>query len=312
MAYISTKLNYEIDIKEIITIHYFEYMKNFEFKGESHDFWEFLYVDKGTVLVQADSRQYQLETGDIIFHKPNEFHAIKAIGDKAPNLVAISFLCNSKAMDFYNEKVTALSPVEKTLIAQMIAEARIAFSTPLHIPSVEQVMLSDNAPFGSQQLILLYLELFLIQVQRDRSLNEKEYSKVLKLSTTKDSVAKSDMFEQIIRYMELHICEQLKIPDICKVFSISHSTLHALFQKNKNCGVIEYFNNMKIERSKEIIRDGNMNLTEIALFLSYNSLQHFSKQFKKATGMAPMKYASSVKGISQALNKNGPKNRTVE
>lgn len=312
MAYIRTKLKYEIEIKEIVTIHYFEYMKNFEFKGESHDFWEFLYVDKGTVLVQADSRQYQLEEGDVIFHKPNEFHAIKSIGEEPPNLVAISFLSTSHSMNFYNEKVTSLSSKEKTIIAQIIAEARMAFTTPLHIPSVEQVILSGHAPFGSQQLILLYLEQFLIQVQRNRLLTEKDDNVVLNINSSKDCLTKSDMFEQIIQYMELHICEKLKVPDICKVFSISHSTLHALFQKNKNCGVIEYFNNMKIERSKDIIRDGNMNLTEIALFLSYNSLQHFSKQFKKSTGMAPIKYASSVKGISQALNKNNMKNRTIE
>ena len=49
MTYVKTTLQHSIDIDAIITLHYFEYMKNFEFKGESHNFWEFLYVDKGTV-----------------------------------------------------------------------------------------------------------------------------------------------------------------------------------------------------------------------------------------------------------------------
>ena len=77
MTYIKTKLKHSIDIDAIITLHYFEYMKNFEFKGESHNFWEFLYVDKGTVAVRADDTWTTLKTGDIIFHQPNEFHAIK-------------------------------------------------------------------------------------------------------------------------------------------------------------------------------------------------------------------------------------------
>ena len=53
MTYVKTQLKWEITIPAIITIHYFEYMKDFAFKGESHDFWEFLYVDKGNILVRA-------------------------------------------------------------------------------------------------------------------------------------------------------------------------------------------------------------------------------------------------------------------
>ena len=54
---------------------------------------------------------------------------------------------------------------------------------------------------------------------------------------------------------------------------------------------------------RDIIRDGSMNFTEIAYFLSYSSLQYFSKQFKNATGMSPSEYASSVKGISIFLKR---------
>ena len=61
---------------------------------------------------------------------------------------------------------------------------------------------------------------------------------------------------------------------------------------------------MKIDRAKDIIRDGNMNLTEIAYYLSYSSLPYFSKQFKKETGMSPLQYSNSVKGITEALRKS--------
>ena len=60
MTYIKTKLKKDIVVDSIITIHYFEYMKDFVFHGESHDFWEFLYVDKGSVLVRAGDDQFRL------------------------------------------------------------------------------------------------------------------------------------------------------------------------------------------------------------------------------------------------------------
>lgn len=86
MGYVSTRMKKEINIESIVTIHYFEYMKNFVFQGESHDFWELLYVDKGEVSVRAENEWLTLHAGDIIFHRPNEFHAFESIGEKAPNL----------------------------------------------------------------------------------------------------------------------------------------------------------------------------------------------------------------------------------
>ena len=72
------------------------------------------------------------------------------------------------------------------------------------------------------------------------------------------------------------------------------------FHEKKGCGVMDYFIHRKIDRAKEMIRDGTMNVTEISYFLSYSSLQYFSKQFKQITGMSPQQYASSVKGLSQS------------
>lgn len=53
--------------------------------------------------------------------------------------------------------------------------------------------------------------------------------------------------------------------------------------------------------AREMMREENCNITEIAARLSYGSVQYFSRQFKKEMGMSPMEYLSSVKGITQAL-----------
>lgn len=315
MTYVKTQLKRDITIDSIITIHYFEYMKDFVFQGESHDFWELLYVDKGTVSVRSDDDWLTLNTGDIIFHKPNEFHAIQSIGKSSPNLIAISFTSSSPAIDFFKNKSFTLMQEERVLISMIIDEAKAAFSTPLHIPSVEQVLIKPEAPFASQQLIVLYLELFLITVHRKHYDNVEEHTLVRRNSPEKES-AKLTLLQQILQYMEYHICEQLSVSDICDAFSISRSALQALFHEKEGCGAIDYFNHMKIQRAKDIIRDGTMNFTEIAYFLSYSSLPYFSKQFKKATGMSPLEYSSSVKGMTEALKKprtlkNGEKRKRL-
>ena len=91
MRFKSLELEEIIQIQKIVTIHYFEYMNDYSFPGEKHDFWEFLCVDKGEVDVIAGDKSYTLRKGQIVFHKPNEFHTVKANGRIAPNLVVVSF-----------------------------------------------------------------------------------------------------------------------------------------------------------------------------------------------------------------------------
>ncbi|MFR8247997.1 MAG: hypothetical protein ACLVAT_01505 [Lachnospiraceae bacterium] len=56
MTYQPFLLTEELHITQIITIHYFEYTNTYHFHGESHDFWEFLCVDKGEVTVTAGEK----------------------------------------------------------------------------------------------------------------------------------------------------------------------------------------------------------------------------------------------------------------
>ena len=87
MSYNGVILKKSISINKIYSIHYFEYMSNFSFEGETHDFWEFICVDKGEVNVTAGSDTTILKRGDIAFHQPNEFHSVqKVIGHTAEDL----------------------------------------------------------------------------------------------------------------------------------------------------------------------------------------------------------------------------------
>ena len=134
MAYVGVQLENSISVDELFTVHYFEYMSDFSFVGESHDFWEFVYVDKGEVNVTADSIRTTLKKGDIIFHKPNEFHTVQATGTIAPNLAVISFSSSSPAISFFDDKILRIDELERNLLADIIIEARNCFESPLDDP----------------------------------------------------------------------------------------------------------------------------------------------------------------------------------
>ena len=66
-----------------------------------------------------------------------------------------------------------------------------------------------------------------------------------------------------------------------------YQQLSRLFSAVEGKSIERYFILQKIERAKELIVYDEKTLSEIALELDYSSQQHFSRQFKKETGLSP-------------------------
>ncbi len=291
MDYVGTTLKEDLAVRKIVTVHYFEYAKDYLFEGEKHDFWEFLYVDKGEVEVMANTLGYKLKQGEMIFHKPNEFHNVWANGRVAPNLVVISFECRSRSMRYFENKIIPIGDPEKNLLAQILREAREAYSSPLDQPSLKKLEKRTNSRFGCEQLIKLYLEQMLINMIRKGS----SISRVSKLSSAVKERSDEDMVKKIIGFLEANITRELSFDDVCRFSSLSKTNLKVLFKEKTDRGVMEFYNHLRIEKAKTLIREGNHTLTEIAEYLGYNSIHYFSRHFKKVTDMAPSQYATSVR-----------------
>lgn len=299
MGYEGICLRNSISVDKIYSIHYFEYMNNFAFPGESHDFWEFVCVDKGEVGVTAGEDFMILKKGEILFHSPNEFHDVKATGDIAPNLVVVSFHCDDEAMQFFQGKRFKIDNAEHRMLAGIIVEARRCFDCRLDDPYLQNMPAKEPDVFGSQQMIRLYLEQFLIHLIRRHT--APDGGTVLQgpdsLKSTKDK-NDTEIFNQVTAYLAVNLSGHLTIEQICKDNMVGRSQLQKIFKKRASLGIIEYFSHMKINAAKEMIRTNRMNFTQISEKLGYTSIHYFSRQFKKVTGMTPSEYASSIKAMA--------------
>ena len=270
MAYQSIQLDQELFVSDIYTIHYYEYRNDFHFDGERHDFWEFQCVDKGAAEVITDNGTYTLTRSQVIFHRPNEFHTLKANGRTAPNIIVISFACNSPCMKFFENKILEFSDTERSILGRIIAEARNCFASPLDNPYLEKMI---------------------------RRYTIAHYSASAGIYDSCQT--SSETCRNIIHYLGEHVRQSLTIEDISKDNMIGRSQLQKLFREEYQCGVIEFFSRMKIDFAKQLIRENDMNFTQISDFLGYSSIHYFSRQFKKLSGMTPTEYATSIKALSE-------------
>lgn len=291
IKYYKQRLKDILRVESVVTIHYFEFTKDFHHDGEFHSFWEFVYIDKGEIEVTAGRKVFLLKKDELIFHKPNEFHIITCNGNTAPNVIIISFDARDKSMKFFENRILHLSDAQRQALGEIISEGMKTFKGPFDIPFKPKMYKNKKAPFGSGQRLKNLLELFLIDLIRQNSCT-------LKSERLINPAAKSSAYSvilDIIQLFEQNLSKTYTIGDLCSRYSFSKSTLKQVFRAYTGKPLIHYHNDLKIKEAKRLIREEKHNITDISQMLGFSSVHYFSRYFKKQTGISPTQYLSTLK-----------------
>lgn len=283
-TYYRHKLKNLLMINKIVTIHYFEYGA-FTVHGESHDFWELVYVDKGTLAYTVDNQEQYLQEGEILFHKPNEYHVHTAKHDLSPNIFIISFECKSEAMRFFEERRLRLDKDLLRYIYMIIEESRKVFDIPYSDPEMKKMPLHPHPSLGGQQLIKNLLEILLINVMRDESGRDNADAIFLMKEELDNHVANS-----IKDYLRSHVRENVSVSEIATALNYHKSYLFRQFKASTGHTIMGYFLNMKIEEAKKELRETDRSVAEISAKYAFDTPNYFSKVFKRVTGSSPSEY----------------------
>ncbi len=288
-----TRMGFEkiFNIEKLITIFYMEFSKNFEYGGESHDFWEMVYIDKGEMVCTADKNRFVLKSGELTFHKPNEFHNLSGNKSVAPNVSIITFETKSREMKYFEGKIFKLNSEEKALLSMLFSEGLSAFrlvdeKNPL-LQCLEKI---DGAPIGASQITKNLLEIFLIKLRRNKEMLTKKKRRSYRINGVEIPYELKAMLD----YLEENIEKKMTVATIAEYFGKSESTVKNLFSTYQDGGIIKYFNSLKINEAKKLIREGNFNMSQIADKLGFDNPQYFSKFFRSCTGMSPSEYKASI------------------
>ncbi len=280
--YAKYRLRNIININWVASIFYQEFGSNFYFKGESHDFWELVYADKGELIATADGKEVLLHQGDIIFHKPNEFHQLRASGSVAPNAFIMSFDCRSPAMKYFYDKHLHLNAQQRNLVAMILDETSKTFSAQ----KVNPVALKEKPILGGQQMIRTYLEQLLILLMRGDESN---------LFFLDKDMMNSHLVRATVQLLEKNVSENLTIDQISARLSYSRSYLCTVFKQSVGCSIIEYYTKLKIEAAKKMLREERLNISQISEALGFCNPHYFSYIFKKNVRMSPREYQKSIR-----------------
>ena len=264
-------LRRQIQMGSIYTFFYQEKEKGFTFPGEAHSPLELTYVDKGSLHSVADGKDILLEQGDLVIYGPGQWHMQYADVDMSPSFITITFdLMGDYPPELVNRK----------------------FTIPQSAVPVLQRMLRelDRMDDFSSDMVICLLQILLLELLR-----EQISPAGTKLRTTNAVNSENEIIRRAQQFISEHVREKLTVPSVARHVDVSPSYLTALFRKNLQISPGEYVRRIKLQESKQMIREDNMNFTEIAAALQYSTVHHFSRQFKDKFGITPTEYAKSVR-----------------
>ena len=288
-----TSLSFEkvINVEKIITIFYMELSKSFSYEGERHDFWEMVYIDKGEMICTADKNRFVLKSGEMTFHKPNEFHNLSGDNSVAPNVSIITFQCKSRAMHYFEGKIFKLDAQEKSLLSMLFSEGLSCYRLmDERNPLLQKLVKIESAPYGSSQMTKNLLEVFLIRLCRHTDVITKK----MRQSVVIDGVDVPYQAKEIVDFLRNNLYNKITIQDVVQHTGKSESTVKALFAQYRSNGIMQYYNGLKIKEARRLIREGQYNMAQISDMLHFDNPQYFSKCFKKFTNMTPKEYKASI------------------
>jgi two-component system, response regulator YesN len=105
-----------------------------------------------------------------------------------------------------------------------------------------------------------------------------------------------------IEYLNNHYDEIIKLSDAASVVGLNTSYFSKKFKKVTGINFIDYLNNIRIEKAKEILQNTNKSIYVIAQEIGYSNDSYFCRIFKQSVGMSPQQYKkNSVKEISSTM-----------
>lgn len=285
MQYQPNKLHDVLRVKEIYTIHYFKYARGFKAPGESHDFWEFVYIDGGTTEIIADEKKFILKQGEGVFHKPNEYHNILT-HDKFANSIIVSFTASGNSLQKLNNKIITLSEYEKELLNRIVLEGSETYSDRLNDMYLAKMNKKADTPYGCEQVIKNTLELLLISIIRGTEHIEKNII---------DVPPDNALCAKIVKILKENVYGEITLDEIAAQVFFSKTYIKQVFSKQMHESIMHYYTRLKMEEAKKLLTENELSVTEISYLLKFNSIHYFSRAFKKYEKLSPTEYARSTK-----------------
>jgi len=221
--------------------------------------YQILYVCKGCGHYCIDRQWLVMPEGSVVLYRPQEPQIYQYFAREDPEIYWIHFLGTEsegllEKYDVHNGVIGEHQPIRQ-LFDEIILECQ------LRKPHFQEIVTAD-----------FYKLLALIH----------RFS--LALPDPQEGVT---LIEKLIAHLNRHYMEAWDVQRMADYCHLSTDYFSHRFKQSTGVSPMQFLNNLRIERAKELLLAEHLGVSEVAELVGYKDPLYFSKAFKKATGMSP-------------------------
>lgn len=269
---------------QLMGLHARKADSNWTYPSHEHSMYEIHWMMEGQMSMLINGKLYHQSKGDLLFIRPGMTHSCTGAGRNGFTYFSVHFsvhdtsfcreLNRSKDPSYPADSsmVSAISPVLSTLYD--LATEHLSDS------------LSSSKQMKVHAAVFELLGSLVGQLSQNASVS----------LSRKEEIAHqiAEHIEDSVRYIHLHgeIQESNRtwIQDIAKSLRMSTSQVNRIFREVYGQAPRKYLSETLLNEAQRLLQQTDLNVDHIAMMLGYKTNAHFSRQFKRWTGIAPSEF----------------------
>jgi AraC-like DNA-binding protein len=291
--YISKKGKHSVDFEKdfpLIT-KVVQFYINYNLTPNYHDYLEITYILKGTGSYIAGEKKYFINEGDIIVVNNIDLHTWLADHNTSMYLVSIFFLPdllykpggNDYELDFlsifFNRGKNFTPRISNSEITKKVSKL---ISTIHFNLNKKDKYFKIKSKALLEELIIFLLDYFKENISYSREIYDQHYKEIVKI-------------RDVFALLNNNFNRNITLGEAAKVVSLSPQHFCKVFKKVTGITFKEYLIKLRIDKSKELMLEDSLSVTDIAYRVGFESLSYFYKAFRKFTKINPTEFRSTLK-----------------
>lgn len=125
-------------------------------------------------------------------------------------------------------------------------------------------------------------------------------------TTSRTSAGDSSRIHEARQIMLDHLDTGMSVEDIAVRAGVGYNDLLSLFRQYTGLTPYQYFLQMRIHRAKELLKNRNISVKEVAAIMNFENQYYFSRIFHRKTGMSPTEWRQGLGSMHNPVYEDGP------